>query len=86
MDVITAPPGPPGGETVPVGCPEPLAAAIVLRLEDEGRRTAEGRAGRARVERSHSLDVWLPAIADLTRSVVDGSRGAERTPPAAGGR
>ena len=73
MEILTAPPWPAAGVTVSRDTPDRLADAIILRLERPALRFAEGRAGRARVEHAHSFEVWLPAMAELTRSVADGA-------------
>jgi glycosyltransferase involved in cell wall biosynthesis len=60
------------GAVVPPEQPAPLADALAARLADPKKAAAEGRAGRLRAERSHSLAQSLDSIADLYREVRDG--------------
>ena len=53
------------GLLVPPAAPRPLAAALTELLSDPGRARRMGRAGRAKVERDHSVDDHLLGLETL---------------------
>jgi glycosyltransferase involved in cell wall biosynthesis len=58
------------GALVPPEDPQGLSSALITRLEDPDLATAEGRAGRRRAERDHSLDATAHAMERVYRQVL----------------
>jgi glycosyltransferase involved in cell wall biosynthesis len=58
------------GAVVPIGDAAALAGAVVLRLTDASRATAEGIAGRRHVRYRHDLDAAAGAVAQIYLDVL----------------
>lgn len=59
-----------GGAVVPVGDAQALAAALIERLRDPARATAEGERARERAVAHYGMGQWREAMAALTQEVA----------------
>jgi glycosyltransferase involved in cell wall biosynthesis len=58
------------GALVPPQDPQSLSSALIARLENPELAASEGRAGRIRVERDHSLGATARAMERVYRQVL----------------
>ena len=61
---------PDAGAVVAAGDGRALADALAERLLDPERAAAEGRAGRARAEQAHRIDLWVDRMCRLSEEVL----------------
>ncbi|MCB9897488.1 MAG: glycosyltransferase [Planctomycetes bacterium] len=76
----------PGVVTVPVGDVEALQRAVAELLVDEHRRTTLGAEGRACVEQTRSLDLYLQRVLTVVRKVEGGEETESLRPSPSFGR